>query len=132
MLTGVVNILSHMCTEFTLTPGGETLRDYVIPSLGKISSDEVILRLRSAGVTTAAAAAALVNYLLSMNSIAEAARVGKTTLRLSLCLACVSCHPFFTYQWWFLLLLLLLPLQPTMCFSLLSDFLPFRPFLAQF
>jgi len=100
MLTGGVNILSHMCTEFNLTPGGETLRDYVIPSLGKISSDEVILRLRSAGITTAAAAAALVHYLLSMNSIAEAARVGKTTLKLSLCFACVGCHPFFIHQGW--------------------------------
>ena len=30
------------------------------------------------------------------------------------------------------LLLLMLPLQPTMGFSLLGDFLPFRPFLAQF
>jgi hypothetical protein len=100
MLTGVVNILSHMCTEFNLTPGGETLRDYVIPSLGKISSDEVILRLRSAGVTTAAAAAAVVHYLLNMNSIAEAAQVGKTTLKLSLCLACVSCHPFFIHPGW--------------------------------
>jgi len=100
MLTGVVYILSHMCTEFNLTPGGETLRDYVIPSFGKISSDEVILRLRSAGITTAAAAAALVHYLLNMNSIAEAARVGKTTLKLSLCLACVGCHRFFTYQGW--------------------------------
>jgi hypothetical protein len=80
MLTGVVNILSHMCTEYNLSPGGETLRDYVIPSLGKISSEEVILRLRSAGITTAAAAAALVHYLLNLNSIAEAARVGKATL----------------------------------------------------
>lgn len=100
MLTGVVNILSHMCTEFHLTPGGETLRDYVIPSLGKISSDEVILRLRSAGITIAAAAAAIVHYLLNMNSIAEAARVGKTTLKLSLCLACVGFHPFFIHQAW--------------------------------
>ena len=32
----------------------------------------------------------------------------------------------------FLLLLLMLPLQPTMGFSLLGDFLPFRPFLDQF
>jgi len=32
----------------------------------------------------------------------------------------------------FYLLLLTLPLQPTMGFSLLGDFLPFRPFLAQF
>ena len=31
-----------------------------------------------------------------------------------------------------LLLLLLLALQPTMGFNLLSDFLPFHPFLAQF
>jgi hypothetical protein len=77
MVAGLVNILSHMCTEFNLTPGGETLRDYVIPSLEKISSDEIILRLRSAGITPAAAAAALVHYLLNMNSIAEAARVGK-------------------------------------------------------
>jgi len=100
MLTGVVNILSHMCTEFNLTPGGETLKDYVIPSLGKIPSDEIILRLRSAGITTAAAAAALVHYLLSMNSIAEAARVGKTTLKLSLCFTCVGCHPFFIHQGW--------------------------------
>ena len=30
------------------------------------------------------------------------------------------------------ILLLLLALQPTMGFSLLSDFLPFRPFFAQF
>ena len=30
------------------------------------------------------------------------------------------------------LLLLMLALQPTMCLSLLGDFLPFRPFLAQF
>jgi hypothetical protein len=89
-----------MCTEFSLTPGGETLRDYVIPFLGKISSDEVILRLRSAGITTAAAAAALVHYLLNMNSIAEAARVGKTTLKLSLCLACVGCQPFFIHEGW--------------------------------
>jgi hypothetical protein len=87
-----------MCTEFNLTPGGETLRDYVIPSLGKISSEEVILRLRSAGITTAAAAAALVHYLLNMNSITEAARVGKATLMLSLCLACVGCQPFFIRQ----------------------------------
>lgn len=71
----LVKILSHMCTEFNLTPGGETLRDYVIPSLGKISSDEIILRLRSAGITPAAAAAALVHYLLNLNLIAEAARV---------------------------------------------------------
>lgn len=98
MLTGLVKILSHMCTEFNLTPGGETLRDYVIPSLGKISSEEVILRLRSAGITTAAAAAALVHYLLNMNSITEAARVGKATLMLSLCLACVGCQPFFIRQ----------------------------------
>jgi hypothetical protein len=32
----------------------------------------------------------------------------------------------------YFLLLLLLALHPTMGFSLLSDFLPFRPFLAQF
>jgi hypothetical protein len=32
----------------------------------------------------------------------------------------------------YLLLLLLLALQPTMCFSLLSDFLPFHPLLANF
>jgi len=37
-----------------------------------------------------------------------------------------------TGAWNLLLLLLLLALQPTMGFSLLSDFLPFRPFLAQF
>jgi hypothetical protein len=86
-----------MCTEFNLTPGGETLRDYVIPSLGKISSDEVILRLRSAGITIAAAAAALVHYLLNMNSIAEAARVGKAALKLSFCLACAACLPFFIH-----------------------------------
>lgn len=98
MFTGLVNILTHMCTEFNLAPGGETLREYVIPSLGKMSSDEVILCLRSSGVTIAAAAAALVHYLLNMNSIAEAARVGKAALKLSLCLSRVGCHPFLIHQ----------------------------------
>jgi hypothetical protein len=67
-----------MCTEFTLTAGGETLRDYVIPSLDKFSSDEIISRLRSAAVTTASAASALLHYRLNKNLIAEAAQIGKT------------------------------------------------------
>jgi hypothetical protein len=85
-----------MCTEFSLTPGGETLRDYVIPCLGKISSDEIILRLRSAGITTAAAAAALVLHLLNANLIAEAARVGKAALKLSLSCMCWLSPSFYT------------------------------------
>jgi hypothetical protein len=63
--------------EFNLIAGAETLRDYVIPSLEKSSSDEIIWHLRSAGITIAAAASALVHYHLNMNLIAEAARIGK-------------------------------------------------------
>lgn len=77
MIADVLDILSRMCTEFGLTAGGETLKDYVIPSLEKQSSDEIISRLRSCGITTATAASALVNYRLNMNMIAEAAQTGK-------------------------------------------------------
>jgi hypothetical protein len=77
MIAGMLDILSRMCTEFNLAAGGETLRDYVIPSLEKNSSDEIISHLRSAGVTSAAAASALVHYRLNMNLIAEAAQIGK-------------------------------------------------------
>jgi hypothetical protein len=78
MIADVVDILSRMCTEFGLTAGGETLKDYIIPSLKKHSSDEIISRLRSAGITAASAASALVHYHLNMNLIAEAAQIGKT------------------------------------------------------
>jgi hypothetical protein len=67
-----------MCTQFNINVGGETLRDYVIPSLEKMSSDEIIWHLRNAGITPAAAASALVHYHLNMNLIAEAAQIGKT------------------------------------------------------
>jgi hypothetical protein len=77
MIADVLEILLRMCTEFGLAVGGETLRDYVIPSLEKHSSDEIISRLRSAGVTSASAASALVHYHLNKNSVAEAARIGK-------------------------------------------------------
>jgi hypothetical protein len=77
MIAVVLDILSRMCMEFNLIAGAETLRDYVIPSLGKSSSDEIISYLRSAGLTIAAAASALVHYRLNMNLIAEAARIGK-------------------------------------------------------
>ncbi|XP_023722989.1 leucine-rich PPR motif-containing protein, mitochondrial isoform X2 [Cryptotermes secundus] len=71
----VLDIVSRMCTQFNVIVGGETLRDYVIPSLEKTSSDEIIWDLRNAGITIAAAASALVHYRLNMNLIAEAARI---------------------------------------------------------
>jgi hypothetical protein len=77
MIAGVVDILSRMYTQFNLVIGAETLRDYVIPSIEKTSSDEIIWHLRNAGITIAAAASALVHYRLNMNLIAEAAKIGK-------------------------------------------------------
>jgi hypothetical protein len=77
MIAGVVDIVSRIYTQFNLIAGAETLRDYVIPSLEKTSSDEIIRHLRNAGVTTGAAASALVHYRLNMNLIAEAAQIGK-------------------------------------------------------
>lgn len=77
MVAVVLDIVSRMCTQFNLTVGAETLRDYVIPSFEKTSSDEIIWHLRTAGITIAAAASALVHYRLNMNLIAEAARIGK-------------------------------------------------------
>ncbi|KAJ4440574.1 hypothetical protein ANN_08719 [Periplaneta americana] len=62
-------------TEFKLAPGGETLRDYVIPSLANKSSDEIVTLLRDTGITVASAASAVVNYHLTLGSIAEAAKV---------------------------------------------------------
>jgi hypothetical protein len=76
MIAGVVDILSQMFTQFNLIVGAETLRDYAIPSLERTSSDEIIWHLRNAGITTAAAASALVHYRLNMNLIAEAAKIG--------------------------------------------------------
>ncbi|XP_069704273.1 leucine-rich PPR motif-containing protein, mitochondrial [Periplaneta americana] len=74
-VNNILNILSHMCTEFKLAPGGETLRDYVIPSLANKSSDEIVTLLRDTGITVASAASAVVNYHLTLGSIAEAAKV---------------------------------------------------------
>lgn len=71
----VLDIVSRMCMEFNLIAGAETLRDYVIPSLEKSSSDEIIRHLRNAGITIAAAASALVHYRLNTNLIAEAAKI---------------------------------------------------------
>ena len=45
---------------------------------------------------------------------------------------CVICDNFHSLTVQNVLLLLMLALQPTMGFSLLGDFLPFRPFLTQF
>jgi hypothetical protein len=78
MIAVVLDIVSRMCTQFNVIVGAETLRDYVIPSLENTSSDEIIRHLRSAGITIASAASALVHYRLNMNLIAEAARIGKT------------------------------------------------------
>lgn len=74
-VNNLLNILSRMCTEFKLAPGGETLRDYVIPSLGNKSSDEIVTLLRDTGITVASAASAVVNYHLNLGNIAEAAKV---------------------------------------------------------
>lgn len=74
-IDSMLGILSHMSSEFKLTIGGETLRDYVIPSLEKKSADEIISLLKSTGVSIAAAASAIVIHHLNQNNIALAAQV---------------------------------------------------------
>ncbi|KAJ9586127.1 hypothetical protein L9F63_020226, partial [Diploptera punctata] len=73
----LLDILERMSSDFNLGIGGETLRDYVIPSLAKKSSDEIITLLKTSGVSVAAAASAIVTYHLNQNDIASAAYVAK-------------------------------------------------------
>ncbi|PSN31581.1 hypothetical protein C0J52_21546 [Blattella germanica] len=62
-----------VATECSLL--SETLRDFVLPSLEKKSSEEIVNILKTSGVTIAAAASALVMHNLCKNAIGEAARV---------------------------------------------------------
>ena len=73
---GVLEVLSQMCNRFELSVGGETLRDFVIPSLNKKSFDDIITLLKNSGVSVAAAASSLLTYYLIQNNISLAARVG--------------------------------------------------------
>lgn len=101
MVAVVLDIVSRMCMQFNVIVGAETLRDYVIPSLEKTSSDEIIWLLRNAGITIAAAASALVHYRLNMNLIAEAARIGKAGNNFYLIQCCVN---FIIVSWFSCLL----------------------------
>uniref|UniRef100_A0A1B0ABF4 PROP1-like PPR domain-containing protein n=1 Tax=Glossina pallidipes TaxID=7398 RepID=A0A1B0ABF4_GLOPL len=71
----MMNILQKMQTDFKLTLNGETLRDYVIPSLKEENWDKVISFLREAGIPTGTAAAAASFVALTNHQIGKAANI---------------------------------------------------------
>lgn len=71
----MMNILQKMQTDFNLTLNGETLRDYVIPSLKEENWDKVISFLREAGIPTGTAAAAASFVALTNHQIGKAANI---------------------------------------------------------
>lgn len=74
-VNGILDILSKM-TSFNLTPNSETVRDYVLPYMsGKI--DDILDKLRTAGISIGSAATSLSYKYLCENKIEDAAQLCK-------------------------------------------------------
>lgn len=71
----ILNIIHNMQSDFSMTLTGETLRDYVIPSLKEENWEKIMSFLRDAGVATGTAAAAASFVALNNHQIRKAAQI---------------------------------------------------------
>lgn len=75
---GVLDVLRLMQSEFNISPNGETIREFVLPNLKEQNYDNLILMLRTAGVSTANAVTSCVYDALKHNKMKEAATLTST------------------------------------------------------
>lgn len=74
----ILSVLNQMRTEFDLSPSSETIREYVIPNLKVKNSEEIIMLLRTAGVSFSTASTCTVFHVLVSNNLKEAADIATT------------------------------------------------------
>ncbi|KAK7790048.1 hypothetical protein R5R35_008252 [Gryllus longicercus] len=77
---GILDVLRSMSEKFSVVVQEETLREYAVPWLYKLclkNSNDVISKLKSAGIPLESSVVSLLHYLLSENNIKDAVKVVK-------------------------------------------------------
>lgn len=71
----VLNLVQSMQKDFELTPSGETVREYVIPSLHEKNYDKVLGLLRSSGLSPSTSAVSTAYQALADNNLQKAVEI---------------------------------------------------------
>lgn len=74
----VIKVVDLMYKDFGLSPSGETIRDYIIPSLNEKDYDKLIQFLRNGGISIGNASTSTAHYALTNNDLKKAAEIASS------------------------------------------------------